>query len=156
MRSVLKGRDGAGTTDRRSPGSASVNGRRGISGWSTILPVDVPIPPADDPVPEPQSVAGDLTRVQVQVVTTSRRTAVVELRVRLDTVEAWFEECLRGVFDRVRLRAWLAAPSGWLGAGDVVFSVDPRSRGERIAISLSEVLAWTLSPEELRGLRERV
>ena len=103
-----------------------------------------------------QSEAVDPTRVQIAVVTTSNRLSSVEFRVRLDGVEAWFEEQLRAVFDREWLRTWLVVPSGRLTAGDVVFSVDPRSRGERIAIGLTEVLAWTLSPKELRQLRDLV
>ncbi|HSU36824.1 MAG TPA: hypothetical protein VLJ88_14285 [Propionibacteriaceae bacterium] len=80
----------------------------------------------------------------------------MEFRVRSEMVEAWFGHRLRAVFDRERLRAWLQVPSGRLIAEDVVFSVDPRSRGDRIAIGLTEVLAWTLSPKELRQLRELV
>jgi hypothetical protein len=100
--------------------------------------------------------AVDPTRIRVEVVTASNRAAGVEFRVRPEMVEAWFEQRLRAVFDRERLRAWLKAPSGRLIADDVVFSVDPRSRGDRIAIGLTEVLAWTLSPKELRQLRELV
>jgi hypothetical protein len=107
---------------------------------------------------DPKSEAGavDPSRVQIEAMTTSNRAVEVEFRVRMDTVETWFWEHLVAVFDRERLRAWLAEPSGWIAEGDAVLSVDPRSHGTRVAISLSDVLAWTLSPKEQADLTERV
>lgn len=133
----------------------------GPSGWSTILPMDVPPVSVDVTVTdvaetEAETDVVDLTRVRVKVVTTSNKAVFIEFRVRLDTVEAWVWDRLAAVFDRERLRSWLAVPSGWLAEGEVVLSVDPRFEGDQIAIALTDVLTWTLSAEELRELRERV
>jgi hypothetical protein len=98
----------------------------------------------------------DPSRVSVDVVTTAQRAAVVEFRVRLETVEVWSWHRLSAIFDRERLRAWLAAPSRWLAEGEVVLSVDPRSGGERISLDLPEVLTWTLGVEDLAELKARV
>ena len=120
---------------------------------ATILP---PNPPVSDVEYTPAGAVPDPTRVRVEVVTTSNRAASAEFRFRLDTVEVWFAERLHAVFDRERLRSWLAHPAGWIAEGEVTLSVDPRSRGERIAIDLPDVLTWTLSPKELAALRLRV
>lgn len=98
----------------------------------------------------------DPTRVRVEVVTVSKKAAQAEFRVRLETVEVWYWERLVAVFDREKLRTWLASPWRWVAEGEVVLSVDPRSAGDRIAISLPDVAAWTLSPKELATLRVRV
>jgi hypothetical protein len=168
MKSIMFGRRTFRFARRTMPPSLRNGVRRGdavrrgqgLSGLVTILPTDVPVLPNHQPVdaaaPGEQPAVVDPTRVQVHVVTTSNCLSVVEFRVRLDMVEAWFGHDLRAVFDRERLRAWLVAPAGRLADGDVVFNADPRSRGERIAIGLSEVLAWTLSPKELHQLRELV
>ena len=111
----------------------------------TILPTEAPVPEVPDP-----------TRVRVEVVTVSNRSAQAEFRSRLETVEVWYREQLVAVFDRERLRAWLQSPWRWVAEGEVVLSVDPRSAGDRIAISLRDVEAWTLSPKELAALRMRV
>lgn len=123
-------------------------------GWPTLLPVDAPEPPMSETTSEADVL--DPTRVRIEVMTTSNRAVEVEFRVRMDTVEAWFWEHLVAVFDRERLREWLADPSGWLAEGDAVLSVDPRSNGARVAVSLTDVLAWTLSPKEQADLTARV
>lgn len=118
---------------------------KGLNGLPTILPTEVPAPQVVDP-----------TRVRVEVITVSNRAAEAEFRVRLDTVEVWYGEHCSAVFDRDRLRAWLQSPWRWVAEGEVVLSVDPRSAGDRIAITLMDVAAWTLSPKELAALRVRV
>lgn len=111
----------------------------------TILPTEAPVPEVTDP-----------TRVRVEVVTVSKRAKEAEFRIRMDTVEVWYGDHCSAVFDRERLRIWLMSPRRWVAEGEVVLSVDPRSAGHRIAISLLDVEAWTLSPKELAALRVRV
>jgi hypothetical protein len=166
MKSIMFGRQlfrfralhvAATAMERGSAGDEVVMPGKGFSGWATILSPDALTQEAmDTPTQGQTTEIVDPTRVQVQVVTTSNCLSVVEFRVRLDMVETWFGHDLRAVFDREQLRAWLAVPAGRLVNGDVVFNADPRSRGERIAIGLTEVLAWTLSPKELHQLRELV
>lgn len=120
-------------------------GMKRVSDVPTILPADAPPAEIVDP-----------TRVRVEVLTVSKRAAQAEFRVRLDTAEVWYREHLVAVFDREKLRAWLQSPWRWVAEGEVVLSVDPRSAGDRIAIGLQDVAAWTLSPKELAALRVRV
>jgi hypothetical protein len=95
-------------------------------------------------------------RVWVEVVTTTTRSVAIEFRIQSGTIEVWYRNQCSAIFDRARMRAWLAHPVRWLAEGEVVFSVDPRSDGERIAVNLPDVLAWTLSPKEQLRLTERV
>ena len=129
---------------------------RGLPNQRTLLPVA-------DPIVELEDEAIDRTRALVGVVTASKCLASVEFRIRLDTVEVWYREHCCAVFEREKLRLWLASPWRWLSEDEVVFSVDPRSQGDRIAISLVDgdgwamnVEAWTLSVKDFRTLRERV
>jgi hypothetical protein len=81
----------------------------------------------------------------------------VDFRVRLDTVEVWHKDHCAGVFDRDRLRAWLAAPDRPLVADEVALSLDRAvDHHGRVAINLLDVMAWTLSPAELLDLWNRV
>lgn len=98
-------------------------------------------------------------RLSLEVVTGSGRAALIDIRVRLDLVEVWSngEHCC-GVVDRDVLRAWLIAqPRTSLCFDEVVISTDHSLdiRG-RIAISLTDVHAWTLSPHEQEKLLQRV
>ena len=106
---------------------------------------------SQEPIPE---AVVDPTRVRVEVVTVAKRAAQAEFRFRLDTV--WYLEHCSAVFDRAALRVWLQSPWRWVAEGEVVLSVDPRSAGDRIGISLPDVEAWTLSPKDLAALRVRV
>jgi hypothetical protein len=107
--------------------------------------VGVPVAEDDDP-----------SRVRVVVRTRSNQVVAVEFRLRLDSVETWYRDRLAGIFDRDMLREWLAAPKRPLADGEVVFSVDPRSAGERIAIALPDVPAWTLTLKDQMLLQGRV
>lgn len=90
------------------------------------------------------------------MVTASNLPSFMVFRIRMDTVEGWFLDRLVAVFDRKRLRDWLAAPSRWFAEGEVVFAVDRRPSGDRVSIELPEVPAWTLTVAELDRLRDRV
>jgi hypothetical protein len=98
-----------------------------------------------------------LERFVMEVVTVSGRAAAVEFRISDDLVAVWHrDECI-GAFDRASLRTWLAAPEKPLVVGNVAFSLDRMvDRSGRVAVSLPDVLAWTLAPEALVGLRQRV
>jgi hypothetical protein len=105
------------------------------------------------------------TCCRVEVQTTSGRAAVVDFRVRLDTVDVWSgnHHCA-GVFVRETLQRWLADPVGRLVADEVELSLDRAvDRDGRVALTLvdaatnlPDVMAWTLSPRELLDLRKRV
>jgi hypothetical protein len=94
----------------------------------------------------------------MEVVTTSGRAASVELRIRSETVEIWHHDCCIAVFDRRALRTWLAEPLPEpLMAGEVTFSLDRSVDSDgRVAVSLPDVLVWTLAPAALDVLRRRV
>jgi hypothetical protein len=96
--------------------------------------------------------AGDT--VAVDVVTSSGRTASVEFVVRPDVVEIWYRLRRCAAMDRGLLRGWLAAPQAPLVVDEVALSLDRMvdSRG-RVAISLPDVMVWTLPPEVLTRLR---
>lgn len=108
------------------------------------------------PKPEPEEPRADPSRILVGVVTTTGQARFVELRVRLETVEAWYVEGLVAIFDRNRLHEWLSRPSGWIAEGSVVFSVDPRPSEDRVEIELPDVRRWTLSAQEQASLKARV
>jgi hypothetical protein len=100
---------------------------------------------------------GDPTRVFVEVVAVTGRAAGVEFRVRLETVEVWqFDHCC-GVFDREVLRGWLSGPLRPLMCDEVMLSLDRALdvRG-RVALTLPDVTAWTLSEADLMNLRNRL
>jgi hypothetical protein len=92
----------------------------------------------------------------VEVLTRSGRAEAVALLLRPSTVDIWFRGHCCGVFSRVEMRSWLAGAGRRLAAGEVTLSLDPRSDGERVVISLDDVIAWTISPAELAIVRERV
>jgi hypothetical protein len=129
-------------------------GMNGSRQWATILPTEAWMASAARQQANSPIDAGDPTRVRVEVVTNSDCPAFIEFRVRLDTVEAWFWERLAAIFDREQMRTWLAEASGWLMDGEVEFAVDPRPSGDRITVALPDVPVWTLSPQELRALRD--
>ena len=97
------------------------------------------------------------TRLRVQVVTMSGRATAVEFRVRFDAVEVWHWDRRCAVFDRWKLGQWLALPGAPLVADKAALSVDRMvDREGRIALSLPDVLAWTLAPSELAELQHRL
>jgi hypothetical protein len=93
----------------------------------------------------------------LEVVTTSGRAANVRFVFRPRLVEVWYRRHLGAVIDREVLRAWLAAPQAPLVVDEVALSLDRMvdSHG-RVALSLPDVMVWTLAPEDLAGLRARV
>jgi hypothetical protein len=98
----------------------------------------------------------DVTGVRVEVITTSGCAQAVELRIQPDLIEVWCRDHCCGAFDRQKMRSWLADPGRPLTTGEVTLSQDPRSGGERIAISLDDVMAWTISPADLATVRRLV
>lgn len=96
-------------------------------------------------------------RFVMEVVTMSGRAAAVEFRISGEVVEVWHREQRNATFGRESLRTWLAAPASPLVVDDVAFSLDRMvDRSGRVAVSLPDVLAWTLAPEALAGLQERL
>jgi hypothetical protein len=96
-------------------------------------------------------------RHTVEVVTTSGSPASVDFRIRPENVEIWFQERRRAVLDRHVLRCWLAEPQTPLVVDEVAFSLDRVADSPaRVALSLPDVLVWTLSPDVLAGLRYRI
>jgi len=97
-------------------------------------------------------------RYAMECVTTSGCTASLEFRIGIDTVEVWRLARRGAVFKRDALRAWLATPTQIsLIAGEVKFSLDHRvDLDGRIAVTLPDVLMWTLDHNALESLRGRV
>jgi hypothetical protein len=96
-------------------------------------------------------------RYAVEVVTGSGSAAMVDFVIRLNAVEVWFQERRRAVLSRRVLRSWLAEPQMPLVVDEVAFSLDRMVDFQgRVALSLPDVLVWTLAPEALAGLRRRV
>ena len=131
--------------------------------WSRPHPFTVPVRPAAAARP-PAAVAPALDRpvetgerFDLEVVTTSGRAARVRLRLRADVVEVWHCRRCTGIFDRARLRRWMAAPGAPLVVDDVMFSLDRMvDREGRVAITVPDVVLWTLSPGALADLRKRL
>jgi len=99
----------------------------------------------------------DPTRIWIEVVTLSGRAASVEFRFLKNTVEVWHAERRSGVFDRTELRIWLAEPFSALTVDEVSLTLDLAvDRLGRVAITLPDVRAWTLSPVELDNLRDQI
>ena len=98
----------------------------------------------------------DVAGIRVEVITTSGNMQEVELRIQLGYIEVWCRDHCCGAFDREEMRSWLADPGRPLSTGEVTLSLDPRSGGERIAISLDDVMAWTISTTELATVRKLV
>jgi len=103
------------------------------------------------------SKSDQMERFVMEVVTMSGRAAAVEFRIDGDTVEVWHRERCSGAFGRELLRTWLATPEKPLVVDDVAFSLDRMvDRSGRVAVSLPDVVAWTMAPDALAGLRQRV
>jgi hypothetical protein len=120
------------------------------------------------PAPEPRHESGLFrhaarvlsaadTRLRVHVVTTSGRATAVEFRVRFDAVEVWHWNHRCAVFNRWKLGQWLALPGAPMVVDQTALSLDRMvDRDGRVALSLPDVLAWTLAPTELADLRQRL
>jgi hypothetical protein len=98
-----------------------------------------------------------MERFSMEVVTVSGRAAAVEFRIGGDTVEVFLRDQCNGVFDREGLRNWLAEPETPLVVDGVAFSLDRMvDRSSRVAVSLPDVLVWTLAHEALAQLRQLI
>jgi hypothetical protein len=87
----------------------------------------------------------------------SGRGAALEFRIRVDTVELWHHEHLAAGFDRDDLADWLREPGAPLVVDEATLAVDWKvDRLGRVAVTLPDVDAWTLSPTELDTLYRRV
>jgi hypothetical protein len=97
----------------------------------------------------------DVAGIAFEVVTSSGRAAAVRLRIVNADVEVIHHGRRCGVFGRKELMAWInELPKRPLVADDVAWSVDRWvDRNGRVAISLPDVMAWTLSPDSLTELR---
>jgi hypothetical protein len=93
----------------------------------------------------------------IEVVTVSGAAATVDFLIHLNAVEVWFQERRRAVLNRMVLRNWLAEPHMPLVVDEVAFSLDRMVDFQgRVALSLPDLLVWTLAPEALASLRRRV
>lgn len=98
-----------------------------------------------------------VSRFAMEVVTLSGRAATVEFRIRAETVEIWHHGRCSGVLDRFLLRSWLAAPDRPIVVDEVAFSLDRMVDSDgRVALSLPDVLVWTLAPVVLQELQHVV
>jgi hypothetical protein len=96
-------------------------------------------------------------RFVMEVVTRSGRAAAVEFLIRAETVDVLHHQRLSAVLDRRQLRAWLATPGRPLVVGEVAFSLDRMvDRDGRVALTLPDVLVWTLAPNVLKGLQQMI
>lgn len=96
-------------------------------------------------------------RFLVEVVTTDGRAAGIEFWRRLEVVEIWHHRRKVGILDRDSFSAWLAQPGAPLEVNMVALTFDRTvDRQGRVAITLPDVDAWTLSPTALAGLRALV
>jgi hypothetical protein len=90
----------------------------------------------------------------LEVVTQTGRAAAVELRLQSATVEIWHHRTLVAALDRDVFRKWLGDPATPFAGDQVTFSLDRMvDLHGRVAITLPDVLAWTLSPSEQHTLR---
>ena len=119
--------------------------------------------PASGPAVEPRgdprirSTRPDEARVSIEVVTTFGRAEPVAFHVRTDVVEIWLRDRCCGVLNRKVLRTWLAEPGAPLVTEGAALSVDRMvDTLGRVAISLPDVLVWTLAPTALAELTKRV
>jgi hypothetical protein len=107
--------------------------------------------------PDGDTVAAAEERFVMEVVTVSGRAAAVEFRICDDAVQVWHLDHCNATFDREVLRTWLATPDAPLVVDEVAFTVDRMvDRSGRVAVSLPDILAWTLAPDALAGLRQRL
>src|SRR3954451_14760069 len=98
-----------------------------------------------------------MERFVMEVVTMSGRAAAIEFRISDDVVEVWHRDQCDGSFGRDVLRDGLGAPREPLAVGDVEFSLDRMvDRSGRVAVTLPDVLVWTLAPESLAGLCQQL
>jgi hypothetical protein len=94
-----------------------------------------------------------MTLTRLEVIETGGRRAVVEARVRRDTVEWWLgRRCLAAV-DRQALERWLSDPRGDLVSGDLELSASPWGI---VMAAQGQVLPSPMSPVEVADLRDRL
>jgi hypothetical protein len=96
----------------------------------------------------------DVAGLEFEVVTSSGRAAAVRVRVGGAAVEVFHHGRRCGVFERKVLMAWITQlPGRPLVADEVAWSVDRWVDCDgRVAITLPDVMAWTLSPDSLTEL----
>lgn len=96
----------------------------------------------------------------LEVVTASGRAAAVTFRIRREEVEIWHHDHCSAVFVRDELRAWLGDTDGRrrpLAVDEVAFSMDHLVDDTgRVAISLPDVMVWTIDPHSLHTLRQLI
>jgi hypothetical protein len=81
------------------------------------------------------------------------RAVAVDLSIKRDWVEGWANHLCRAVFERDRLRAWLAAPSGSYAVDGMCL----KFADSRVALTVDQVVPrWELSPRDLERLRQSV
>jgi hypothetical protein len=94
-----------------------------------------------------------MSRLMLAVVDVHGRDAELEVRVRLDTVEFWAQERCWAVFDRGRLRNWLAAPEGVCAVDDVALA----PADTRIGLTVNPLVPWwPIEPLDLATLRRSI
>lgn len=106
----------------------------------------------------PVRVADDQAWVEVEAIQASGSAMMIRFHMRSDLVEVWANDRNLAVFDREALRAWLneQAPEV-LTVDDVTMSVDRSvDRDGRVAVTVSDVDRWTLSPSDQARLLDRV
>jgi hypothetical protein len=96
----------------------------------------------------------------LEVVTTGGRTTLVRFRILRDVVEVWHHDRRRGVFGREILREWLSSQDPnrlALVVDEVALSIDRMVDATgRVAISLPDVMVWTIEPHALQRLHQRI
>ena len=96
-------------------------------------------------------------RFAIEVVTMSGRAVSIEFRFQTHCMEVWQSAHRCGVFDRSALQNWLASPTKPMVVGEAAFSLDRRvDQDGRVAVSLPDVLCWTLSPAALDRLKKQI
>jgi hypothetical protein len=96
-------------------------------------------------------------RIFFPVLTRSGPQIDIEVLIRNETVEIWRQGACKAIFDRGHLRAWMADPVDPIGMGDVTFTLDRYVDLEgRVAITMPDVMAWTLSHHTATQLRNRL
>jgi hypothetical protein len=95
-----------------------------------------------------------MSRVIIDLRDSLGRLDVLEVTIHRDLVECWLTDRCRGVFDRQRLRDWLATPADRLTADEMNWS---RSVGGQITVSIDGAVArWPLADHVLVDLRSRL
>lgn len=91
-----------------------------------------------------------MSRLGLAVVDVHGHETELEVRVRLDTVELWSGEHCCAVFDRMRLRRWLAAPEGVCAVDEAAFA----PAGNRIGLTVDPIVPWwPLAARDLAAMR---